>query len=63
MATTGELPPSAGKGQNFIHNSKTTDVPETKGQIRLVFRAANDKKVILRPALLRTCICNTKYAV
>ncbi|XP_053992056.1 probable DNA repair protein RAD50 isoform X2 [Hylaeus volcanicus] len=46
MATTGELPPNAGKGQNFIHNTNSLTTPDIKGQIRLVFKTSNNKKVL-----------------
>eukprot|EP01053_Blabericola_migrator_P010327 Blabericola_migrator_1__10326@NODE_580_length_7497_cov_126_900135_g430_i0_p3_GENE_NODE_580_length_7497_cov_126_900135_g430_i0NODE_580_length_7497_cov_126_900135_g430_i0_p3_ORF_typecomplete_len350_score86_17AAA_23/PF13476_6/3e32AAA_15/PF13175_6/3_2e12AAA_27/PF13514_6/6_2e08AAA_29/PF13555_6/7_8e07SMC_N/PF02463_19/2_1e06SMC_N/PF02463_19/1_8e03AAA_21/PF13304_6/1_3e05AAA_13/PF13166_6/3_3e05DUF2813/PF11398_8/5_5e05MAD/PF05557_13/9_6e05GAS/PF13851_6/0_00048ABC_tran/PF00005_27/0_001CENPF_leu_zip/PF10473 len=47
MATTGEVPPGANKGQNFIHDPKLVNQPEVKGQIRLIFNIPNNHKVSL----------------
>ena len=44
MALTGELPPDANRGKNFIHDPKVGSHMETKASIKLQFRTVNKKK-------------------
>ncbi|EZG68210.1 putative RAD50-like protein [Gregarina niphandrodes] len=37
MATTGENPPNANKGHNFLHDPRLLGLVDVKGQIRLIF--------------------------
>mmetsp|Transcript_1481 Transcript_1481/g.3548 ORF Transcript_1481/g.3548 Transcript_1481/m.3548 type:complete len:1339 (+) Transcript_1481:212-4228(+) len=41
MATTGCLPPNAGHGSSFIHDSKLSQATETKAQIKLRFKTVS----------------------
>ena len=43
MALTGELPPDANRGKNFIHDPKVDTSSETKAAIKLEFRTVNKK--------------------
>ena len=43
MALTGELPPDANRGKNFIHDPKVQANSETKAAIKLQFQTVNGK--------------------
>lgn len=45
MALTGQLPPDADKGKNFIHDPKVKSSADTKASIRMQFRTAEGKKI------------------
>ena len=45
MALTGQLPPDADKGKNFIHDPKVKSNSDTKASIRLQFKTAENKKI------------------
>eukprot|EP01048_Picozoa_sp_COSAG05_P001592 COSAG05_NODE_55_length_23493_cov_709.337907_2_plen_141_part_00 len=44
MALTGELPPDAARGKNFVHDPKVNQGQETKAAIKLQFQTVNKKK-------------------
>ncbi len=46
-ATTGELPPNSNKGQSFVHDPKVLGSSEVKAQIRLQFRSAGKKQMVV----------------
>ena len=50
MALTGELPPDANRGKNFIHDPKVQANSETKAAIKLQFQTVNGKVRAPRPA-------------
>jgi len=43
MALTGELPPDANRGKNFIHDPKVQANTETKAAIKMQFQTVNGK--------------------
>ena len=43
MALTGELPPDANRGKNFIHDPKVQASTETKASIKMQFQRVNGK--------------------
>ena len=45
MALTGQLPPDADKGKNFIHDPKVKSSNDTNASIRLQFTTAEKKKI------------------
>eukprot|EP01051_Picozoa_sp_SAG22_P024244 SAG22_NODE_6637_length_828_cov_1.348422_1_plen_168_part_10 len=45
MALTGQLPPDADKGKNFIHDPKVKDSRDTKAAIRMEFVTAEGCKI------------------
>ncbi|KAF4701615.1 DNA repair protein rad50, partial [Perkinsus olseni] len=47
MATTGVLPPNCDKGHGFVFDPNVAGVPEVKGQIKLMFRSAAGKQVVM----------------
>jgi DNA repair protein RAD50 len=46
MSLTGELPPDADKGKNFIHDPKVGDAHESKACIKLAFGTSQGKTVV-----------------
>ncbi|KAF4714271.1 DNA repair protein rad50, partial [Perkinsus olseni] len=47
MAATGVLPPNCDKGHGFVFDPNVAGVPEVKGQIKLMFRSAAGKQVVM----------------
>ncbi|KAF4681958.1 DNA repair protein rad50 [Perkinsus olseni] len=47
MATTGVLPPNCDKGHGFVFDPNVAGVPEVKGQVKLMFRSAAGKQVVM----------------
>ncbi|KAF4659034.1 E1 ubiquitin-activating protein uba2 [Perkinsus chesapeaki] len=47
MATTGVLPPNCDKGHGFVFDPNVAGVPEVKGQIKLMFRSAAGRQVVM----------------
>lgn len=43
MALTGELPPDANRGKNFVHDPKVQANTETKAKIMMQFQTVNAK--------------------
>lgn len=43
MALTGELPPDANRGKNFVHDPKVQANTETKAAIKMQFQTVNGK--------------------
>lgn len=46
MASTGILPPNCSGGKCFVHDPKVSNVPEVKGQIRMLFRQTNGAEMV-----------------
>ena len=60
MALTGELPPDANRGKNFVHDPKVQANTETKAAIRMQFQTVNGK--VCRPRAPPSALACTRSA-
>ncbi|EEA07844.1 uncharacterized protein CMU_029180 [Cryptosporidium muris RN66] len=64
VSVTGDLPPNVKSGQNFVHDPKLRDSPDTKGQVRLIFRdSIKNKKIQIVRSFQLSYIKNKKLGI